>query len=622
MKKIVFVMLLIFAFLTVLSPRIWAMEVEATELLHLRTSNQKIFSLSNGNYRYIQYENPIHYFNEGKYIEYDFSLDNLSKNKLANRSSDFSVIYENNLTDMTAELSFNGENKLTYQLPAINNSTDLNSNIQMNSKSVHELKFGSIALSSSSSGFNLTEKIYTDNQTTLEYAIQVDDTLSLSFNDKTYEFVDKNGVPVYSFEHVLLIDSNGLMTQNSQLTIIELKDGEYHIIVELDNNFLNDDNIVYPIQMRLSTNYVHNRDYHYIRDKVYVKDTGLQHDTSVFQVAKTKFAFFDPDVEPVSLSQYHHYGLIEIYIEGLLPSMDIIEAELILHQTASNTTDSIPLSKVTSHSFDSINGYVNYTKSSIQTKSVVNGLLTYDLLTTLNTAISNEETLLLLELSPLNINLGASTNKYNAFLPVNERSAESTMLVIEFESLESIYNTTYGYAGFYEQVNTPYWNCLEYIIRTELEDNFIKDGYGSNVFFAYLSSGQFDFNFEQDVIDAIYWTLLFAGYASRPISGYDYEIFVDEYRIAFRIGNTSNDINFDMYPSGAWDDVEDDWHFMMQHSDGRWSHKSGDFMSRVLDYGQNPDMNIWHMYKVNELNSPYIPNFYDSTTYYFAIKPL
>jgi len=25
---------------------------------------------------------------------------------------------------------------------------------------------------------------------------------------------------------------------------------------------------------------------------------------------------------------------------------------------------------------------------------------------------------------------------------------------------------------------------------------------------------------------------------------------------------------------------------------------------------------------VNELNSPYIPNFYDSTTYYFAIKPL
>jgi hypothetical protein len=613
-----------FVFLMVLTPNIWAIEVRSTELIHLRSRNQKILSLSNGNYKYIQYENPIHYFKDGKYIEYDFSLDTLSSNKMSIRSSDFSVTYENTLSEIAAELSFHGQNKLTYLLPNHNTYANLKSKITTNTQTYHALELGPIALSADSTGLNIHQKFYSNRPKTIEYIIQVDKTLTLSYTGSSYKFIDEYGLEFYTFENVLLADSNGLMTHNNQLTITELKDNNYKISVELDNDFINDDNITFPLQMLLSTNYLHNRDYSFIRDKMYVKDTGLQHDSSVFQVAKTKFVFFDPEVEPVSLSEYHHYGLIEIDLRGLISSMDIVDAELILTQTASNTTDSIPLSKVTSHSFDTINGYVNYTKSSIQTKSVVSDLLIYDLLSTLYTAISNEESFLLLELSPLNINLGVSTNKYKTFLSANEGLPDSTRLVIEFESLESIYNTTYGYAGLYEPVYSALWNCLEYVVRQDLEDNFIRDGFNQNIFEQILldNNGHFDFDLEETFVTAIrQHTMPYAGFTARIINGYDAEIFADEYRIAFRIGNTSSEKTFNLYPSGIWT-KNDDFHFMMQHSDGRWSHKTGQYISRLLDYGQNPDMNIWHNYRYNEFSSSYIINFYNGNTYYFAIKPL
>jgi RHS repeat-associated protein len=99
------------------------------------------------------------------------------------------------------------------------------------------------------------------------------------------------------------------------------------------------------------------------------------------------------------------------------------------------------------------------------------------------------------------------------------------------------------------------------------------------------------------------------GRSIRPLESYDSPIDSNEYRIALRTG------------------VED-YHFMVQNSDGSWSHKPGQCKTRQID-GANPsvvpwdriliDANIWYQFHyIVEVDIE--PNYYDSKTLYFAIS--
>lgn len=99
------------------------------------------------------------------------------------------------------------------------------------------------------------------------------------------------------------------------------------------------------------------------------------------------------------------------------------------------------------------------------------------------------------------------------------------------------------------------------------------------------------------------------GRKMRIIDSYDSPIESNEYRIALRTG-------------------EDDYHFMIQHSDGSWSHKPGFCSTRLID-GDNPSVISWDapqvdtflLYKfgiVKEIG--YVPNYYDSRMVYFAVS--
>ena len=70
-----------------------------------------------------------------------------------------------------------------------------------------------------------------------------------------------------------------------------------------------------------------------------------------------------------------------------------------------------------------------------------------------------------------------------------------------------------------------------------------------------------------------------------------------------------------------------DYHFMLQHDDGTWSHKPGMAGTRLIN-GNNPsvvswDMPIYHrgLYNVFGIVSEIgaIENYYDSDTIYFAV---
>ena len=99
------------------------------------------------------------------------------------------------------------------------------------------------------------------------------------------------------------------------------------------------------------------------------------------------------------------------------------------------------------------------------------------------------------------------------------------------------------------------------------------------------------------------------GRKMRIIDSYDSPIESNEYRIALRTG-------------------EDDYHFMIQHSDGSWSHKPGFCSTRLID-GDNPSVISWDAPQVNTFllynfgivkEIGYVPNYYDSRTVYFAVS--
>ncbi len=95
----------------------------------------------------------------------------------------------------------------------------------------------------------------------------------------------------------------------------------------------------------------------------------------------------------------------------------------------------------------------------------------------------------------------------------------------------------------------------------------------------------------------------------RQLKNIDSKIESDEYRIALRTG--SHTVN------GR---LEKDYHFMVQHDDGSWSHKPGLLEARKLKTGETPETASWDLYEFvnNKVSVAYV-NFYDSKTVYFAV---
>ena len=99
------------------------------------------------------------------------------------------------------------------------------------------------------------------------------------------------------------------------------------------------------------------------------------------------------------------------------------------------------------------------------------------------------------------------------------------------------------------------------------------------------------------------------GRSMRIIDSFDSPIESNEYRIALRTG-------------------EADYHFMVQHNDGSWSHKPGLCSTRLID-GDNPSVVAWDAPTINSfyyyitgkvIEIGYVPNYYNSKTIYFAVS--
>ena len=78
------ILLLLLPGLTVNSMQSVNLKKDSYEIIEMRTEHQKVFKLSNGNYKYQIYSNPIHYFDGEMMVELDDQKDSTSKRTYKN----------------------------------------------------------------------------------------------------------------------------------------------------------------------------------------------------------------------------------------------------------------------------------------------------------------------------------------------------------------------------------------------------------------------------------------------------------------------------------------------------------------------------------------------------------
>ena len=145
--------------------------------------------------------------------------------------------------------------------------------------------------------------------------------------------------------------------------------------------------------------------------------------------------------------------------------------------------------------------------------------------------------------------------------------------------------TDYGAASPYKPTTSIEYNCYAYALG-ETEWKFVGGREGAVQDF---SVG----NVAQMVLD----DAKADGRAMRIIDSYDSPINANEYRIALRTGDA-------------------DYHFMLQHSDGSWSHKPSFLPSRLIA-GDNPSEIAWDGFAAT--GEVICNNYYNSKTVYFAV---
>ena len=78
------ILLLLLSGLTINSVQSANLKKDSYEIFEMRTEHQKVFKLSNGNYKYQIYSNPTHYFDGEMMVELDDQKDSTSKRTYKN----------------------------------------------------------------------------------------------------------------------------------------------------------------------------------------------------------------------------------------------------------------------------------------------------------------------------------------------------------------------------------------------------------------------------------------------------------------------------------------------------------------------------------------------------------
>ena len=153
---------------------------------------------------------------------------------------------------------------------------------------------------------------------------------------------------------------------------------------------------------------------------------------------------------------------------------------------------------------------------------------------------------------------------------------------------------SYGAAREYEYSDSEEYNCYAHALGLQ-EWKYVGGKRGAVKDFSLDNVAKM----VEDDLDAMGWSI-------RPIDSYDSPIEEHEFRIALATG-------------------PEDYHFMVQHCDGTWSHKPG-YLPTISLGGKNPSQVTWDAYGVLMLpdgrSITYVAweNYYCNGPSYYAVS--
>lgn len=627
MKKVVSLVLSFLLLFSVNYTQVFANDEFKEELLDMRTENRKVYSLGNNIYRFEFYTNPTHYFNayENGYVEFDQGLAyDLKTTKYTTRNSNYRVelpttssvdnMVRVNYYDLySVDIDYFGDKSMDESHISEENNVYATYKNNLDSQ---------LRIIPQNSKLNATY-LFTSPKSSRQVNFTIYSVdLSLKEIEDTYYFVDTANVAIFQTSDYYLLDSSGNVSFKVDVEVHDLGKGIYEFSLTVDDEFLDDENIVYPVSLIGGVTYSLVSQNDVIRDKTIVKDTYEGYDTDILTVAKQTYYHFQNT--PVYLSEYHSYSILELNFDELTGSdITILDAKLYLNRYQSNVNSKLPLSEITSSDFDSIDGFSSYAKVLISQSTINLENIEYDITDEIEDQVSNDDTTLLLELSPQFILLGTLNLKYMNFISENADEYNSPYFAIDITGINL--NNSYGDSPAYEQINNLDLNCFGYALRMEQTILNISTPSGVINFTNIYASNAYLY---QVIIPAVIYTIKNQPfYNARVLSSINASILEDEYRIALRIGNV-DEISTSFYTTPSnWGPYtkNDDFHFMIQLDDGSWSHKIGDLPSVHLNSVINPSEINWDAPYTDYSTEEYFPNHYNSHTIYFAIthtKPI
>lgn len=238
------------------------------ELVEKRTANEKHFKMSDGTIKAYIYDDNIHYKKNGKYVEIDNSLEEDSNGNIKNKNASYKVTYPSKRTEEVFQLEKDGHVivlglKNTKNIKAKKHSND----IVIPSNDIEEL-YTTLVNKKSKVSY---EEIMTDVDLVYEnYPEKVKESIILKKKGGPYKFqftlnLDTKTIAVinskkeieikdketkeniFVIESPYMYDSNYEYNSNIDLTLKEEKNYQYTITMELDKEWLKDEERSYPV---------------------------------------------------------------------------------------------------------------------------------------------------------------------------------------------------------------------------------------------------------------------------------------------------------------------------------------------------------------------------------------
>lgn len=221
------------------------------ELIEYRTPNTKHFLKRDGTIEVEIYKDPVHYLDKGEYKEIDNSLVKTTKG-FKNKSNDFKIEFDEKDNDSLVNISCKNK-KLSMFPKNINQKISNRSSVK---KPKSSLISNSISYESMYEGVDIDYKVLSNQlkesiilnkipkENKFVFVINTDLNLILN-DDNTISFIDKDK-ECYKIEKPYMVDKNNIYSDSVTYELEKIDNG-YEITINVDKEWLNDNERAYPI---------------------------------------------------------------------------------------------------------------------------------------------------------------------------------------------------------------------------------------------------------------------------------------------------------------------------------------------------------------------------------------